>query len=132
MNNLNNNQKSESFDVDENAVYRPAGNMEIQRRIDMSVQGNGFLNFPTKMLKEAKEKNISLEAQVLFMHLITKPPYWQYTRGSGMRDTGFTEYKYNKAIKDLKDNGYVKIKRQHIDGRFYPKYIVSVNGDLND
>ena len=64
------------------------------------------------------DKDLSQESRFLLLYLLSKPADWHFQNWHIIEETGFTKYKFNTCLKELKTQGYVSRKRSSVDGRY--------------
>lgn len=72
-----------------------------------------------------RDKNLSLKAKGLLSLMLSLPEDWDYSiNGLVAICNKEKEHAVKSTLKELKDNGYVEIKKYHIDGRYQYEYNV--------
>ena len=75
-----------------------------------------------------KDKNLSLKAKGLFSIILSLPDNWQFSNEGLCSLCKEGKMAVDSAIKELKDNGYLKlIRKQNSLGKFYYDYEVYEN-----
>lgn len=77
-----------------------------------------------------KNENLSLKAKGLFTIILSLPDTWNFSNSGLCSLCKEGKTSADSAIKELKDNGYLKtIRKQNDKGKFYYDYDVYENPD---
>lgn len=81
------------------------------------VRPRNFDKYTTVNLQIIEDPNLSPEAKVLWVYLISRPHGWVYNRKAAINVIG-SSYKVDKAVKELKDARLIEVERVRENGRF--------------
>lgn len=82
-------------------------------------------NYTVMSNAHLKDRNLSLKAKGLLSLMLSLPEDWDYSiNGLVAICNKEKEHAVKSTLKELKDNGYVEIKKYHIDGRYQYEYNV--------